>query len=80
MKLRNIEQVNSFLKLVDECKGDVWLEDSEGDQINLHSKLSQYIAIGTLLSNHGDELELYCQLPGDESRFYDWFNEHEDAL
>ena len=80
MKLINIEQVNSFLGLIDKCRGDVWLESREGDQINLRSKLSQYVAIGALLSNHGEELELYCQLPEDESKFYDWFNEHEDAL
>jgi hypothetical protein len=37
---------------------------------------SRYIAIGALLDNHGDELELFSELPEDEQLFYKDFNEH----
>lgn len=80
MRLTNISEVNTFIKLINECKGDVWLESAEGDKINLKSKLSQYVAISALLSIEGDHLDLYCSLPEDESRFIMFFHEHPDTL
>lgn len=74
MKLTNITQVKEFLKVADDCGGDVWLESPEGDKFNLKSKLSQYVAIGALLSNHGDMLELYCSTKEDEYKFIDFLN------
>ena len=38
MRLTNISEVNIFINLVNECKGDVWLESVDGDKINLKSK------------------------------------------
>ena len=41
MKIQNINDVESFFKIVDQCKGPVELVSPEGDRINLKSKLSQ---------------------------------------
>ena len=80
MRLTNISEVNKFIKLINECKGDVWLESVEGDKINLKSKLSQYIAISALLSIEGDKLDLYCSLPEDEVKFIRFFEEYPSTL
>ena len=79
MKFTKIHQVNDFVRVVDECKGHVWLESKDGDRFNLKSLFSRYIAIGALLDNHGDELELFCQLQEDEQLFYKFFDEHPGA-
>lgn len=80
MRLTNINEVNKFINLVNECKGDVWLESVDGDKINLKSKLSQYVAISALLSIEGDHLDLYCSSPEDEMKFIGFFREHPDTL
>ena len=56
MKLHNIGEVNDFISTVDRCKGNVWLEDRQGSRLNLKSKLSQYVAIAALISEHGIDL------------------------
>ena len=76
MKFTRISQVNDFLGVVEDCKGAVWLESPQGDKFMLKSLFSRYIAVGQLISEHGDELELFCQLPEDERKFYKFFNEH----
>ena len=80
MRLANITEVNDFLKTVNECEGDVWLESPEGDKFNLKSKLSQYIAIGALISCEGENLELYCSYTEDESKFFKFFSENPKVL
>ena len=79
MRLKNISELNGFIAAVDGCAGHVWLESPEGDKFNLKSKFSQYVALGALLSNNGDELELFCQLPEDRMRFYRYFYEYPDV-
>jgi len=76
MKFTKYSEVNDFIRTVEECESHVWLETPEGDRFNLKSLFSRYIAIGALLDNHGDELELFCQLPEDRVKFYKFFNEH----
>ena len=80
MKLANIKEVDNFLKTVNECTGDVWLESVDGDKINLKSKLSQYIAISALISCESDKLELFCSKTEDEERFFKFFNENPEVL
>ena len=70
MKLHNIGEVNDFLSTVDRCKGDVWLEDRQGSRLNLKSKLSQYVAVAALIGEHGDDMELTCDIPEDEVKFF----------
>ncbi len=59
MKIQNITDVNTFFKIIDECKGPVELLSPEGDRINLKSKLSQYVSMASIFSNgYIRELEL----------------------
>ena len=67
MKLNNITDVQKFIATVNACQNDVYLRSQEGDQFNLKSSLSQYIAIGRLLEESGDSLELFAQTREDEA-------------
>ena len=67
MKLNNITDVQKFTAAINACKSDVYLRSQEGDQFNLKSSLSQYIAIGRLLEESGDSLELFAQTREDEA-------------
>ena len=51
MKLQNIQEVEEFRKVVHQCKGRVYLESLEGDIFNLKSAMSEYVALGRLLSD-----------------------------
>lgn len=79
MKIRNISQLNDFVAAVNQCQGGVWLESSEGDKFNLKSQFSQYVALGALLSEHGDALELFCTHKDDEQLFYRYFDVHPEV-
>lgn len=68
MKLKNIQEVEEFRKAVKECTGDVYLKSPDGDVFNLKSALSEYIALGRLLSEQGDCLELFASNREDEAR------------
>lgn len=76
MKLHNIKEVNEFMAAADKCNGGVRLESPYGDVYNLKSKLSQFVAVGELLKEYGDELELFCDDPNDEKYFFKFFNEN----
>lgn len=68
MKLRNIEDVERFREVIAACNGDILLQSLQGDVFNLKSTLSQYVALGKLLSEQGDELELFARDREDEQR------------
>ena len=80
MKLTKIDHVEDFLAAVNECEGDVTLTSQYGDKYNLKSLLSQYVAIGALLGDHGDELELWCDSKDDEAKFLKFFAEHPEMF
>lgn len=79
MVFQNAEQIDAFMDAVQKCKGDVYLKSNEGDVFNLKSRLSSYIAIGALLDDEGDELELFCAKTEDEGHFYKFFAEHPEV-
>lgn len=60
MKLRSEADVQEFLDVVKSCEGDVYLKSPEGDIFNLKSSLSRYVAVGRLLEEAGDSLELFA--------------------
>ena len=66
MKLKNIHEVEEFRNVVHQCKDRVYLESPEGDVFNLKSAMSEYIALGRLLSEQGDSLELFADNKEDE--------------
>lgn len=80
MRLKNIDQVNDFLNTVDSCVGEVYLTSIYGDKFCMKSYMSRYVAIGALLGERGDELELYCENKDDEIKFINFFYTHEDVL
>ena len=76
MKFKKAIDVNDFLSTVESCEGEVWLESVDGDRYILKSVFSRYIAMAALLSEQGENLELFCQLPEDRAKFYKYFHEH----
>lgn len=80
MKLNNGVEIVTFRNAIRQCKGSVWLESPEGDKFNLKSVFSQYLAIGNLLGERGQELDLYCDNAEDEKKFFEMFNKHPDML
>lgn len=60
MKLRTITDVEAFRTAINFCTGSVWLESAMGDKFDLKSIFSQYIAIGRLLEDHNEELEIFA--------------------
>ena len=42
MKIKNVKDVETFLKVVNECEGEVTLTSVYGDKYNLKSTLTQY--------------------------------------
>lgn len=79
MKIRNVNQLDDFLSAVNKCKGDVYLKSTDGDVFNLKSRLSQYVAIGALLDDECERLELFCDKTEDEGYFYKFFAEHPEV-
>ncbi len=70
IQLHNID-FNDFIKAVDECKGDVYLETSDGDVLNLKSKLCQIIGLSTILNNAEIlEADIRCTNPEDETLLF----------
>ena len=80
MRIKNIKDVEVFLNVVKQCKGDVTLTSQYGDKFNLKSELSQYVAIGALLGERGDELELWCTDKSDENRFLEMFKDNPEMV
>ncbi len=79
MKLTKISQIEDFLEAVNKAKDNVWLTSIYGDKYNLKSLLTQYVAIGALLGDKGDELELFCDRKEDEGLFLKFFYEHPEV-
>ena len=76
MRFTNKAQIDDFLATANACEGHVWLESIEGDRFNLKSSFSQYVALGALLSDNGENLELFCQLPEDRNKFIKFFHDN----
>lgn len=69
MKIKNITDTDAFFKVVDECIGKVELVTSEGDRLNLKSKLSQYVSLSKIFSDAKiDEIEVIAYEPEDLNR------------
>lgn len=79
MKFTNAKQIQDFLEAVNQCNSEVYLISPEGDRFNLKSSLSQYVAIGALLGERGDYLELFCNDRVDESYLMKFLYEHPEV-
>lgn len=59
MKVLNIKDVDGFFNVIQSCTGDVFLVSTEGDRINLKSRLSKYFALANVFaSDVVDSVEL----------------------
>jgi len=78
MKLKSINDIKAFQQIIDECESDVWLESVFGDKYNLKSTLSQYVAIGELISQRGEDLELFARSQNDTVKLLNFLSTHKD--
>ena len=69
MKVEHIKDIETFFKVVDECKGKVELVTGEGDRLNLKYKLSQFVSLASVFENREiPELEVIAYEPEDTKR------------
>lgn len=63
--------VPEFIKVLDECQGNVYLVSREGDHLNLKSKLCQLVGLTQLIEG-GKIAEAFvlCENPDDESKLF----------
>lgn len=81
MKLRSDADIQAFLDVVKKCEGRVFLVSPEGDQYNLKSTLTTiYLAMGKLLEEQGDKLELFAEDKADENLLLGFLNENPQVL
>ena len=70
IKLHNLDFAE-FIKALDACKGDVFLETPEGDILNLKSKLCQIMGIANILKGATvTEAVIRCANPEDETTLF----------
>ena len=73
MKVQNINDIESFFKVIENCKGKVELVSDEGDRLNLKSKLTQYVALAEIFSGgYIEEMELIAYEKEDVERLVDY--------
>lgn len=70
MTLHNLDLAD-FIKTLDSCKGDVFMETADGDVLNLKSKLCQIIGLTNILKGAEiSEAKIRCTNPEDESLLF----------
>lgn len=67
MKVCNIENIEKFFEVINSCEGTIELVSSEGDRLNLKSKLCQLVAKEIFNGKIG-ELEIVAYKPEDMMR------------
>lgn len=73
MKVTNINNIERFFALVDKCEGKVELVTSEGDRLNLKSKLSQFVSLAQIFSQTVvPEMEIVAYEPEDTRRIIEF--------
>ncbi|MDO4266752.1 MAG: polya polymerase [Eubacteriales bacterium] len=73
MKMYDIDDYDSFMKLINLCKGNVYVISGEGDRLNLKSKLTQFVALSQLFkSSVIEELELETENDEDAAEIVDF--------
>jgi hypothetical protein len=70
MTMHNVD-VADFIRTLDTCKGDVFLETPEGDVLNLKSKLCQFAGLANIINGAFiAEATVRCTDPEDEQRLF----------
>lgn len=74
--------VAQFLAVLDTCEGNVFLVTSEGDRLNLKSKLCQIVGLTKLIEGGKiAEASIICENKNDESKLFrfNFFGDTTDA-
>lgn len=79
MRFTKASEVNDFMSTVESCTGTVWLESPNGDKFVLNSEFSKYVAMAALLTDKGEQLELFCQRLEDREKFFKFFGKHPEV-
>lgn len=66
MRIRSVQDIEALKEAVGQCSRAVWLESVNGDKYDLKSEFSQYIAIGALIQDTDEQLELFAADPRDQ--------------
>ncbi len=70
MTMHNID-VADFIRTLDSCTGDVFLETKEGDVLNLKSKLCQFAGLANIITGAFiAEATIRCSNPDDEQKLF----------
>lgn len=70
LDIHNID-IRDFIKTLDLCKGDVFLETDEGDCLNLKSKLCQMVGIANILNGiMVSDVKIRCTNAEDETLLF----------
>jgi hypothetical protein len=70
IKIHDVD-VPKFIKVLDACKGEVFLETPEGDVLNLKSKLCQIAGLANILEGAViAEATIRCSDPKDEELIF----------
>lgn len=78
MKIINLTDVQGFLALLDECEDVVELVTSEGDRLNLKSKLCQYVALSRIFSEARiEDIEVVAHNPNDAMKIFNFLMKRE---
>ena len=73
MKITNKQQVEAFQNAIDQCSGKVWLVSPEGKQYDLKSDTERYLGLASLISENGEEMELFTSDYNDEMIMMDLY-------
>lgn len=66
MKILQVTNVERFMEVIDQCKGRIELITSDGDRLNLRSKLCQYVALSKIFSEARiEDIEIVASDPED---------------
>lgn len=72
MKVFNVD-VDSFAKLIQECKGKVTIITEDGDRLVTNSLLSALVGFAAILNVATmKEIEFECEFPEDKARVIDF--------
>lgn len=59
--LKQVKDVENLRRAIKQCKHDVYLRSVDGkEEFDMKSTLSEYIALGRLCDEGGDQYELFC--------------------
>lgn len=74
--LQDKRDVENFKAAIRECKKDVYVKhNSRREEYNVKSLFGRHFALAKLMSNHGDEYEIFCNDSKDEGRMMEFFRQ-----